>query len=170
MPRSTIRSAVVSYLQNAGITNLSTVKGHPARFTGDMEFFAGEDPGHSTGAIVYVYIENASETRIALGGAHNGRKAVEYTVVLDCFLRSVKNRSEEVGQDNDDFLDSLVAAIRADRQAGAPSVIFQWGEGVMPGSADITVTSYYPRVLTGGNATLQVYSTVRVQVVEILNT
>ena len=169
MSRSAVRSAIVTYLQNAGIPSLSTVKAHPARFTGDMEFFAGEDTGISSGAIIYVYLQSSNEKRIALGGAHSGKKAVEYTVALDCFLRSVKQKAQDVGQDNDDFLDGLVSAIRADRQAGAPSVIFQWGEGIMPGSADIAVTSYYPRILTGGNATLQVYSNVRVQVVEILN-
>ena len=170
MSRATVRAQITDYLSNYGITNLSGVKPFPAKFTPEMEFFAGEDPGHSSGAIIFLFFETERETRIALGGAHDGRKAVEYSVVLDCFMRSTHRKSEDAGADNEAFLDSLMAAIRADRNAGNPAVIFQWGEGTFPGSADIEVVSYYPRLLNGAGSTTQIYSTVRVSVIEILNT
>lgn len=168
--RSTVRAAIVSYLQGAGITSLSTVKPFPAKFTPEMEFYAGEDPGTQDGCIIYTFISKESERRIALGGPHSGKKAVEYEFVLDCFFRSTKRKTEDVGVDNEAFLDSLVTAIRADRTAGAPDIIFQWGEGVFPGSSDIDITSYYPRSLNGAASATQVFSSVRVSVVEILNT
>jgi hypothetical protein len=168
MSRSTVRAAIVSYLENAGITSLSTVKPFPAKFTPEMEFYAGEDPGTQEGAIIYTFVSRESEKRIALGGSHSGKKAVEYEFVLDCFFRSTKRKTEDVGADNETFLDSLISAIRADRQAGAPTVIFQWGEGILPGGSDIEVTSYYPRLLNGAGSTTQVFSSVRVAVVEIL--
>ena len=170
MSRATVREAITKYLNGAGITNLSTVKPFPAKFTPEMEFYAGEDPGHSSGAILYIYFERESEKRVAFGGAHSGKKAVEYSVVLDCFLRSTHKKSEDAGTDNEQFLDSLISAIRADRNAGAPEVIFQWGEGMFPGSSDIEVSSYYPRQLNGAASATQIYSSVRVAVIEILNT
>lgn len=168
MSRETVRSAITNYLSAAGITNLSGVKPFPAKFTPEMEFFEGQDPGHDSGAILYIYFASQRENRIALGGSHSGQKAVEYEVVLDCFLRSHHSKAEDAGSDNEAFLDSLVAAIRADRQAGAPTVIFQWGEGVFPGSADVNVVSYYPRQLNGRASATQIYSSVRVSVVEII--
>jgi hypothetical protein len=171
--RATVRQQVLEYLQNANVTHLSTIKPFPAKFTPEMEFYAGEDPGHSSGAIMYLYIESEAEHRIAFGGSHNGRKAVEYSMVLDCFLRSTQRKAEDAGYDNESFLDSLITAIRADRTAGTegkPFPIFQWGEGTMPGASDITVTSYYPRQLSGGASVTQIYSSVRVTVVEILDT
>jgi len=168
--RATVRAAIVSYLENANITYLSQVFPFPAKFTKESEFFAGEDPGTQAGAILYVYFERESEKRIAMGGPHNGRKAVEYTVSLDCLFRSMKKKTQDAGADNEAFLDSLIDAIRAERNAGAPEVIFQWGEGVFPGSADIDVTSYYPRQLNGGASESEVFSSVRVSVVEILDT
>ena len=170
MSRATVRAQVASYLENAGITNLSGVKPFPAKFTPEMEFYAGEDPGHSSGAIIFMFFESETENRVALGGAHNGRKAVEYSLVLDCFMRSNHKKSEDAGSDNEAFLDSLLAAIRADRNAGNPAIIFQWGEGVNPGGAALSVVSYYPRLLNGAGSATQTYSTVRVSVVEILNT
>ena len=169
MSRAAIRSAIVSYLESANIASLSSVKPFPAKFTSEMEFFAGEDPGVQDGAIIYIYVARESEKRIALGGATSGKKAVEYEFVLDCFFRSMKRRTEDVGADNEAFIDSLVAAIRADRQAGAPGVIFQWGEGIFPGGPDIDVTSYYPRSLNGAASATQVFSSVRVTVVEVLS-
>jgi hypothetical protein len=91
---------------------------------------------------------------------------IEYTWVMDCYFRSTLKQSEDVGSANEDFLDSLITAIRANRNAGAPGIVFQWGEGVNPGSADIEVTSYYPRQLAGAQAVTQVFSSVRVIALE----
>ena len=88
MSRATVRAAIASYLTNYGVTNLSSVRQFPAKLTPEGEFFEGEDPGHSSGAIIFLYIENQRENRIALGGPHNGRKAIDYTFILDCYLRS----------------------------------------------------------------------------------
>jgi len=170
MSRTAVRNQIATYLEGANVTFLNSVKKFPAKFTSEMEFFQGEDPGHSSGCIVYLYIATQKETRIAVGGAHNGRKAVEYEFVLDCFMRSTHRKSEDAGVDNDSFLDSLVTAIRADRNAGNASLIFQWGEGNFPGGVDLDITSYYPRTINGSATTMQVYSQVRVTVIEIDNT
>jgi len=169
MSRATVRAAIVSYLEGAGITNLSSVRGFPAKLTKEGEFFEGQDPGHSSGCIIFVYFAHQAEHRIALGGAHDGKKAIEYSVVLDCYMRSMQQKSEDAGTDNETFLDSLVTAIRADRNAGAPQTIFQWGEGIMPGSADIEIASYYPKQINGSGSATQTTSTVRISVVEIIN-
>lgn len=169
MSRATVRSAIVNYLNGASITNLSTVKPFPAKFTPEMEFFAGEDPGHSSGVICYIYFAGQRETRMELNGPTSGQKAIEYEVVLDCFLRSTHQKSEDAGSDNEAFLDSLVAAIRANRTANSNGVIFQWGEGGFPsGGNDIEVVSYYPRLLTGTGSVTQIYSSIRLAVVELV--
>jgi hypothetical protein len=170
MSRATVRAQIASYLTGAGVSFLNSVKPFPAKFTPEMEFYQGEDPGHSSGAICYIYFAGQREARIALGGAHNGRKAVEYEVVLDCFMRSMHKKSEDAGTDNETFLDALTTAIRADRNAGNANIIFQWGEGNVNGGTDISITSYYPRLLNGAGSATQTYSTVRLTVVEILNT
>jgi hypothetical protein len=168
--RASVRETIATYLEGAGITHLSSVKRHPPKFTSEQEFYQDDDPSHNSGVIIFIYFAAQKETRIALGGAHDGRKAREYEVHLDCYLRSNHRKSQEAGEDNEAFLDSLTAAIEADRNAGAPTIIFQWGEGTFPGSADIEVDSDYPRLINGGGSVTQIYSSVRVSVVEILNT
>ena len=169
MSRSTVRAALVSYLQNAGITNLSTVYGFPPKLTKEGEFFDGQDPGHASGVVIYLWFEAQHEQRFALGGAHSGKKGVNYSLVMDCYLRSTHKKSQDAGDDNDNFLDSLVSAIRADRNAGAPGLVFQWGEGQFPNEGvDIDIASFYPRILNGAGTATQIYSSVRVNVTEIV--
>jgi len=181
MSRATIREAVTSYLSPAqsNLPFLGNVYPHPAKFTPEGEFFDGQDPGHSTGAVIFIYIGRQEERRAALGGPTNGRKVVEYDVVLDCFIRSMAVKSEDAGADSDTFLDALVEYIRADRTAGTSAdstgpyastgYIFQWGEGGYPGATDIEVQALYPRTLRASGQATQVYATVRTKVVEIVD-
>lgn len=170
--RTNVRSAIQAYLDpsKSNIANLGAVYAYPAKFTPEGDFFQNEDPGHSTGAVIFIYLGRQSEKRIALGGAHSGEKATELEIVLDCFIRSTSNKSEDCGLAADQFLDSLVDYIRADRQAGAPSVIFQWGEGAYPGGQDIEIQALYPRNLMGAMKATQVYASVRTTVVTIERT
>ena len=166
MSRVTVREAIATYLENADITHLNLVKRHPAKFTAEGEFMA--DDGDMSGAIVHIYFASQRETREAFGGEVDGRKRIEYSVVLDCLLRSSQPTAEDAGADNETFIDSLVTAIRANRTANSNGVIFQWGEGSNGGS-DIDVVTYYPRLLRGAGSVTSTYSSVRVTVVEIVN-
>ena len=167
--RAKVRAAVQSYLDPSAsnIDNLGHVYAHPAKFTPEGDFYDNTDPGHTTGAVIYIYIGRQSERRAALGGAHDGRKVTELEVVLDCFVRSTSPSAVDAGLAADTFLDQLVDRIRADRNAGNPSLILQWGEGTFPGATDIAVEALYPKTLLGSAQVSQVYATVRTTVVTV---
>jgi len=166
MSRESVRGAIVDYLTNANVTLLTDVLPFPPKLTVEGDFYNGNDPNHKSGCIIFLWIESERENRIAVGGAHNGRKLVEYNFIMDCYFRSTDPRSEDAAAENETFLDSLIAAIRADRNAGHPGIIFQWGEGASFGGPDIEVVSYYPRSLNGAMSVTQTYSTIRVVVME----
>jgi hypothetical protein len=166
MSRSTIRAAVASYLEGAGITSLTTVFAYPPKLTPEGDFYQGSAPDHKSGAVVYLWITGQKEQRIAVGGFTNGRKMVSYEFVLDCYFRSTTPKSEDAATENDAFIDSLISEIRANRIAGAPGVVFQWGEGGHNGGTDIDVVSYYPKMLGGAASVSQVYSELRITVLE----
>lgn len=168
MSRATIRAAIGEYLSSANITNLSKVLAQPPKFTSGGEFFQGQDPGHGSGAVIYIHLSQQNEYRIALGGPHNGLKMRPYVVGLICVFRSKKPDTQDVGDDNDAFLDSLVAAIEADRTAGNPQTIFQWGEGDDLYGVDIKVRAEMPSPIRQQMS--QVFSVVEVTVLEMINT
>lgn len=179
MSQADVRAAVVAYLLaqsegqgNGTIPFLNEVYGFPPKITPEGEFFV--DPGISSGALIFVYFRNHTERRIAVGeytpGSPHGRKEITYNLVLNCFFRSTKPDTQDVGVDNETFQDALVTAIRADRNAGAPGTVFSWGEGSTNGGPDVEVDTYYPQPLNAKWSVSQVYSQVRLKVLQILDT
>jgi hypothetical protein len=175
--RATVRAQVAAYLAPpaSAVPFLSAVIPHPPKVTNENIFDLGAANG--TGAIIYLVIRpGQKEKRIAIGGAHNGRKWRTYPFTLLCFLRSTEPKSETVGADNDTFIDALCARIEADRTFNTnpgggetlPGMIFQAAEGSDDGGDDLVVNVDMPR-LTKGQLT-EYFTTVEFDVVEILNT
>lgn len=167
MGRAAVRQAVADYLSTAGVTGLGKVYAHPPKFTSEGEFVANNDPGHTSGAVVFIHLRRQSERRIAVGGATSGIKMRVYSVGLICVFRSKTADTQTVGAENDAFLDSLVDAILANRNAGAPAAIFQWGEGDDFGEPDVHVDAEMPRPLR--QQVSQVFSVVEVTALEQVN-
>ena len=157
-------------VQSVNIPHLSLVYGFPAKFTPEGDLYPQDDPGVQSGAILYVYMGRSSDNRVAFGGRHGGRKWVPYEITLRCLFFSQKALSQDAGYDNEAFLDGLVATIRADRNAGEPSVVFELGEGGVNGGPDIEVTSYYPQDVKGALSTTLTVSEVKIQTVQVLAT
>ncbi len=171
MGRATVRAAIVDYLQQGAtggnIPSLSTVFAHPAKFTTEGDFYDGQGPGIDDGAVIYVYLREQDERRIAIGGPHSGWKARPYTVVLICVLRHKGPDAQDADAANDAFIDGLVSWIEADRTASSTAV-FQWGEGDDVGGVDIHVEAGMPKPIR--QQTTQVFTTVEVTALELVNT
>jgi hypothetical protein len=170
LSRVTVRQAVTGWLTPQTVTGLAKIEGWPSKVTNEGDFDLGA-AGNGSGAVVFVHLEHQNEKRIALGGPNSGLKWRGYTVVLLCIFRGNDPMSEVVGQANDAFLDSLVARIQADRKLGTENLgapIFQAGEGGDTGGPDIEVDGALPRPMRAG--VTQVFSTVRFQVAEVLQT
>ena len=73
--REDTRAAIAAYLDPsvAGIDNLGKVLAHPAKFSPEGIFYENTDPGHMTGAVIYIYLQRQSDRRLALGGARLGK-------------------------------------------------------------------------------------------------
>jgi hypothetical protein len=168
MSRKAVRAAIQAYLTGANVKFLGTVFSHPPKWTNETDFMANGYPGQGTGVVIYIHLRRQSEFRIALGGATGGTKIRPYNCVLICLLNSKKPNAEDVDADNDDFLDSLTAAIEANRNAGSPAAIFQWGEGDTLYGVDIKVDTHFPRPIR--QQSMRQFSLVEVTVLEQLNT
>ncbi|MDE1828477.1 MAG: hypothetical protein KGH65_04935 [Candidatus Micrarchaeota archaeon] len=181
MSVSAVHSAIVTYLQGASITHLNKVYQYPSSQMPETDFFPSGTYGNTTGAVIFAYMASGDENRIAVGGAHSGRKWIPYRVILNCFLRGYYPGTSGAGvmqdpvylcaQDNEAFLDSLIAAIRADRNAGAAGTVFMWGEGASErmGGKDIVWEQDIPAALHGGRTAGVIEVHTRVEVYAIDN-
>ena len=149
MSRVAINNAIQTYLTNANIPDLANVYAYPAKFTPEGEFYDGEDPGTSSGAMIFMRLGTQHATRIELRGATQGGKFINYQLILTILFRSSKPKSQDAGQDFDAFLDNLLAAIAASKTAGTnDGTIFSWGEGARFGGDDLELEVYYPRPIS----------------------
>jgi len=166
--RASVRAAIQSYLNpaNSGITGLGAVFAHPARFTPEGEFYANDDPGTTDGAVIFLHLEQVTAERVQLQGPSAGGKFRIYRLAIDCFIRSTDKTTEECGAFADAFLDNLTARIEADKNAGNPSVIFQWGEGRRPGDPDLDTIATYPHPLGNSQNVSQVRARIITTIME----
>ena len=170
MPKTEVRNALYAYLEPAysGITYLGTVYPALPKVANESDLFNFVPPGTGIGAVMYMFIENQEETRIALGGPQQGRKFRPYGLSLLCVLKSDLADAASGQAAFDVFIDSLTNWIETDRNAGDPNVIFQWGEGGVSGGPDIRIDYPVPKTVNGQVMLFQ--AVVRVTVCEVLNT
>ena len=173
--RAEVRTAIVSFFEGkigivGTIPALAQIYGFPEKIMSEADMYQDFNPGLTEGAFMFVHLMNSHEQRIALGGPTSGQKWIEYDAILSLVFRSTAELSSDAGLANETMVDSIVAAIRSDRHAGAAGTIFQWGEGGRAGGMDIDVTSYYPQQLHASQGATQILSTIKVKVAQIIYT
>lgn len=152
MPKVEVTAAVYEYLkpETSNIPYLGTVYTALPKIANESDLFASSFPGLGLGATIYMFFTNQNEKRVALGGPHDGRKFRTYDLGLLIVFKSDRRQTVEGQAAFDQFIDALTAWIQADRNAGNPEVIFQWGEGDLNGGTDIKLDYTFPRTLDGG--------------------
>lgn len=164
MGRASIRKAIQQYLTSQNIQFVGKVYQHPPKFTAEGEFVGTSFIGEGSGAVIYIHLAKQRGQQIRLIGGQPGGRQRTYTVGLVCVFRSKNSNTEEVGEENDVFLDSLVDAIENNGQPGNGAV-FMWGYGDTVGDIDIDVKAEMPRPLRLQAS--QVFSVVEVTAIEM---
>lgn len=184
MPLSEVSDAVYEFLEPSasGITYLGVVYRSLPKVAQESDLFTNTFPGLGLGATIYMFFENQSERRIALGGppppyGGGGVKWRDYTLAMLIVFKSDQPDTIDGQIAYMEFIDSLTARIEANRAAGTDAAqyggdgsarVFQWGEGGTNGGVDIQIEHYVPRTLSGGVTIFQ--GLARVNVSETLTT
>lgn len=148
MSRKIVREKVAEWISSAQITTLNQVF---TSFPKRINFQVNSFPGQNSRAAAVVFIENESESRIAIGGvspmttdygAGKGWKRVDYGVALQVFHHSLQRNSEDAMDDFDQLIDSIKERLRAGQhtlgdenpneiwQAAEPSIDVQYSEPI----------------------------------------
>lgn len=139
MSRQQVRTAVADWIAAANITNLNQIfYSHPKR----INFQANSTAGQMNRAAGVVFINNETESRIALGGESSGWKQITYDVTFQIFLHSMENYSQDAMTAFDAIVDGVKAQLRAGGhrlnkpdgtqiwQAAEPEISVDYGEPV----------------------------------------
>lgn len=145
MSRQSVRHGIADYLTKASIPGVGTVFASPPKIARSSDALVGAPPGTPSGSVVFVEVFAEDEKRAALGGPHGGNKDINHAVRLHLLFRSRQRKAEDAADDHDTQLETLLAAIRADRTLGG--CVFQAGEG----ATGIKVDSGLPQDIGSGS-------------------
>lgn len=145
MSRAIVRQSVKEWIGSAQINQLNQVF---TSFPKRINFQEASFPGQVSRAAAVVFIENETETRLAIGGVEDmasggfgkGWKRVDYSVVLQIFHHSLQREAQDAMDDFDQVIDAVKDRLRAGQhtlgvdnpnliwQAAEPGIDVQYGE------------------------------------------
>ena len=123
-----VRDTLAKFIANPPIQNLNQVF---TSFPKRINFQVNALPGQMTRSACVVFISAERENRLAIGGAHNGWKRVDYTVILQLYVHSLHNNAEEAMADFDILIDNIKERLRSDHNFGDESGVLVW-QGAEP--------------------------------------
>lgn len=143
--RAAVRDTLYNWLANGNINGLNQVHTSiPKR----IDFKVGSIAGQLSRTAAVIFIQNEAESRIALGGAHNGWKRIDYTIIVQVFHHSME-RDSQVAMDSFDLvIDAIKTRLRSDHNFGDTTGTLIW-QGAEP---SISV-AYGEPITTDGGAT-----------------
>ena len=157
--RTGVRATLYTYLKNANISTLNQIfTSFPKRINYQVNATAGQ---LSRSAVV-IFIQSEREKRIAIGGATNGWKQVDFTVVLQVFHHSMQRDAEDAMTDFDTLIDNIKATLRADHRFGDTTGNLVW-QGAEP-----AIDTLYGEPITSDNGATETFAEIRFDVTEMI--
>jgi hypothetical protein len=141
--RAAVRATLYNWLETGNIQNLNQIF---TSFPKRINYQVNSQPGQLSRAAVIIFIQNENESRIAIGGAHNGWKRVDYSVILQVYQHSVDRNSQNAMDDFDILIDAIKERLRADHNFGDTTGRLVW-QGAEP---QINCTYGEPATNEGG--------------------
>ena len=126
--RTGVRQTLSTFIANPPIATLNQVF---TSFPKRINFQTNSAAGQLSRAACVVFISFENETRLAIGGATNGWKRVDYGVILQIYQHSMARNSEEAMTDFDTLIDNVKTRLRSDHNFGDSSGILVW-QGAEP--------------------------------------
>ena len=123
-----VRATLSTFLINGNITGLNKIF---TSFPKRINFQVNSTAGQLSRAAAVVFISSERENRLAVGGATNGWKRVDYSVILQIFHHSLQRDAEDAMSDFDTLIDNIKTRLRSDHTFGDSTGTLVW-QGAEP--------------------------------------
>jgi hypothetical protein len=160
MSRAQVRSAVGSWIAGANIPHLNQIF---TSFPKRINFQANSTAGEMTRAAGVVFIAGEDESRIAIGGANDGWKRIDYAVQFQIYTHSVENYA----QDSMDAFDAIIDAVKDRLRAGGHRLGLTDGDVIWQAAEDSIRVQYGEPVTNDGGAT-EIWAAVEFTVTQMI--
>lgn len=126
--RTGVRATLYNFLVSPPITNLNQVF---TSFPKRINYQVNSTAGQLSRAAVVIFIVTEDEKRLAIGGATNGWKRVDYTVILQVYQHSLERNAEAAMTAFDTLVDNIKTRLRSDHNFGDATGTLVW-QGAEP--------------------------------------
>lgn len=157
--RTGVRATLASFLTTPQITTLNQVF---TSFPKRINFQTNSVAGQLSRAAVVVFIQSENETRLAIGGATNGWKRVDYSIVLQIFHHSLHKNAEDAMTDFDTLVDNIKTRLRSDHNFGDTTGTLVW-QGAEP-----IISATYGEPATVAEGATETYAELQFDVTEMI--
>ena len=153
-----VRATLASFISNPQIATLNQVF---TSFPKRINFQVNSQTGQLSRAAAVVFIASERETRLAVGGATNGWKRVDYGIVLQVFHHSLQRDAEDAMADFDILIDNIKTRLRSDHTFGDPTGTLVW-QGAEP-----IITANYGEPKTIAEGATETYAELQFDVTQM---
>jgi hypothetical protein len=157
--RAAVRSTIATFIGQPNVQGINQVF---TSFPKRIDFQKNSLPSQLSRCAAVIHIEAERENRLAIGGATNGIKQVDYTVVIQLFHHSSERNAEDAMADFDNTVENLKEKLRSDHQFGDPSGVLVW-QGAEP---KIDITFGEPASMDG--TSIETWASVRFDVTQMI--
>ena len=157
--RAGVRNTLANFLSNPPVELLNQVF---TSFPKRINFQVNSQAGQLSRSAVVIFIQSETESRIAIGGAHNGWKRVDYSVILQVYQHSLQRESQDAMQDFDTLIDNIKTRLRSDHNFGDTSGVLVW-QGAEP-----IINATYGEPATVSEGATETYAELQFDVTEMI--
>jgi hypothetical protein len=157
--RSAVRDTLFNWIETGNIQNLNQFF---FSFPKRIQFQVNSRPGQLSRAAAVIFIQSETESRIAIGGAHNGWKRIDYSVIIQVFQHSLQRDSMKAMLDFDILIDAIKARLRSDHNFGDTSGTLVW-QGAEP-----VINATYGEPLTSEEGATELWAELQFDVTQMI--
>jgi hypothetical protein len=157
--RVQVRSTLYNFILPPKVDGINQVF---TSFPKRINFETNSLPSQLNRCAAVIFIESEREQRIAVGGATNGWKRVDYTVAIQLFHHSMERNAEDTMDNFDQTIDNLKTLLRSDHRFGDTSGTLVW-----QGAEPLIDVSYGEPMSQNGNST-ETWATLRFDVTQMI--
>jgi len=154
-----VRDTLAQFIKNPPIENLNQVF---VSFPKRINFQINAQPGQMTRSACVVFIAQERENRLAIGGATNGWKRVDYTVILQLYVHSLHSESQDAMADFYILIDNIKERLRSNHNFGDSTGVLVW-QGAEP-----AIIGRYGEPATSKEGATDIFAELEFEVTEMI--
>ena len=157
--RTGVRATLYNWLSTGNIYGLNQVF---TSFPKRIDYQVNSQPGQLSRAAAVIFIQSERETRLAIGGATNGWKRVDYSIIVQVYQHSLERNAEEAMVAFDNLIDAIKTRLRADHNFGDTTGNLVW-QGAEP-----VISATYGEPATNNGGATETFAEIQFDVTEMI--